>query len=329
MKNIIKFNGKEKISIWNFLVNYNTFFIFVLLVIISSCISDVFFTEKNIFNLLRQLSGLIVVSIGMLMVILHGGIDLSVGSILALTSVTSAYFIQNTGMLPIAIVITIGIGILVGVISGYLVSFHNMPPFVTTLAMMTISRGLAYIISKGSPILIGGSAGEGLLRFGDGYFLHIPYPVYLATFAIVFSVILMKYTKFGRLALALGSNETAVNLSGINVKWYKFALYVFSGGFASLAGIIATSRTGVGSPLVGNGFELDAIAAVVIGGASLAGGKGTVINTLMGVLILGMIGNIMNLINVPAYPQQVIKGLIILGAVFMQISSNKKKHKAV
>jgi len=300
----------------NFLLKHNTIFIFFILLIVSSLASESFFTERNLFNLLRQVAGIGIVSMGMLLVILTAGIDLSVGSIMALSSVLSAYFLLYLP-LPVAILAAIFIGVFSGSISGYLVSFRRMAPFIATLAMMTISRGFAYIISKGAPILLTES-GQGLKNFGTSYLLRIPHPVILM-FIIFFMVyLLLKYTAFGRLIVAIGSNETAVRLSGIRVRIYKFAVYSISGGFAAISGIISTARTGVGSPIVGLGLELDAIAAVVIGGASLSGGKGTALNTLLGIFILGMIGNIMNLKNVPAYPQQVIKGLIIIFAVLLQ-----------
>ncbi len=314
MKNKIIVKNLNKL--YHFFLKYNTECIIIILVITSSIISDAFFTERNIFNLLRQVAGKGVISMGMLMVILTSGIDLSVGSQVALGSVLSAYFITNTGYsLPIAVVLTVLIGVFFGSLSGYLVSKRNMAPFVATLAMMTITRGVAFIVSEGSPIIIDSIP---LLNFGSKYFLKIPLPVFLmlALFLVVF--FLLKFTVFGRMIKAIGSNEIAVRLSGINNFFYKFTVYSISGGFAAIAGIISTSRTGVGSPLVGQGLELDAIAAVVIGGASLKGGKGTVFKTLLGVLVLGMIGNIMNLKNVPAYPQQVIKGLIIVFAVLFQ-----------
>jgi ribose transport system permease protein len=276
----------------------------------------VFFSHTNITNLLRQVSGIGIISMGMLLVILTGGIDLSVGSVVALTSVLCGYFLQFMP-LPVALACSVIAGIMVGSFSGYLVAVHRMAPFIATLAAMTIARGAGFIISKGSPIIIG-TAGSGLTDFGTGSIIGIPYPVFLM-FAIFFLVFfILKYTVFGRLIIAIGSNEEAVRLSGIKLKYYKFAVYGMTGGFAALAGIISTSRTGVGSPIIGVGLELDVIAAVVIGGASLSGGKGTALNTLLGVLILGIIGNLMNLQNVPAYPQQVIKGLIIIAAVLMQ-----------
>jgi len=298
------------------LLKHNTILIFIVLLIASSLASDSFFTERNIFNLLRQITGIGIISMGMLLVILTGGIDLSVGSMMALSSVLSGYFLFFMS-LPFATILAILVGVFFGSISGYLVSLRRMAPFIATLAMMTIVRGFAYIISKGAPILLGES-GLALKNFGTAYLLRIPQPVILMFLIFILMYLLLKYTAFGRLIMAIGSNETAVRLSGIRVGIYKFLVYSISGGLASISGIITTSRTGVGSPIVGIGLELDAIAAVVIGGASLSGGKGTALNTLLGIFILGMIGNIMNLKNVPAYPQQVIKGLIIIFAVLLQ-----------
>jgi ribose transport system permease protein len=308
-------HGRIK-KVLQFLVEYNTLVIFLIMLLISSIVSDVFFTHTNISNLLRQISGIGIISMGMLLVILTGGIDLSVGSVVALTSVLCGFFLQYLS-LPVTLICSIIAGVVIGFFSGYLVSVHRIAPFIATLALMTIARGLGFIISKGSPIIIG-TAGTGLTNFGSGKILGIPYPVLLmfGIFSLVF--IILKYTVFGRLIIAIGSNEEAVRLSGIRLKYYKFMVYCITGGFSALAGIISTSRTGVGSPIIGVGLELDVIAAVVIGGASLSGGKGSAMNTLLGVLILGMIGNLMNLQNVPAYPQQVIKGLIIIVAVLLQ-----------
>jgi ribose transport system permease protein len=300
----------------DFILKYNTVLIFILLIIVSSLISDAFFTSRNISNLLRQVSGVGIVSLGMLLVILTGGIDLSVGSTVAFTGVLSAYFLLSMPF-SIGIGLTILTGILIGSVSGYLVAIQRMAPFIATLALMTIIRGLGFILSKGTPIILEDS-GQPLKDFGGNYVLGVPNPVVLmfAVFILVFFV--LKYTVFGRLVIAIGSNEESVRLSGIHVWIYKFSVYSICGGFAAIAGIISTSRTGVGSPILGIGMELDAIAAVVIGGASLKGGKGSAVNTLLGIIILGMIGNIMNLMNVPGYPQQVIKGLIIIFAVLLQ-----------
>jgi len=300
----------------NFLLKYNTIFIFALLLIVFSLFSEAFFSERNIFNLLRQVAGIGIVSMGMLLVILTAGIDLSVGSIAALASVLSAYFLLSLP-LPIAIFLTVLAGFALGSVSGFLVCNRRMAPFTVTLAIMPTARGLAHLISRGAPILLTES-GQALKNFGSGYLFRIPQPVILMFLVFIIVLLILKYTVFGRLVVAIGSNETAVRLSGVRVWFYKFMVYCISGGLAAIAGIISTSRTGVGSAKVGFGLELDAIAAVVIGGASLSGGKGTALNTLLGIFILGMIGNFMNLSNVPAYPQQVIKGLIIIFAVLFQ-----------
>ena len=303
-------------KILHYLLEYNTIVICVIMIVVSSMVSDVFFTSTNLSNLLRQVSGIGILSLGMLLVMLTGGIDLSVGSMVAFTSVLCGIFILNLPF-PLAIACTIIAGFIAGSLSGYLVSVHRIAPFIATLALMTIVRGLGFIFSKGSPVIMDES-GAALTAFGSGYLMGIPNPVLLMFLVFICVAVLLRYTVFGRLTIAIGSNEEAVRLSGIRVRYYKWMVYAISGGFGALAGIISTSRTGVGSPIIGIGLELDVIAAVVIGGASLNGGKGTALNTLLGVLILGMIGNIMNLLNVPAYPQQVIKGIIIIAAVLLQ-----------
>ena len=301
-------------SLRHLLLEYNTVLIFLAMIALAASISDAFFSRNNILNLLRQSAGLAGMGLGMLLVILTAGIDLSVGSVAALASVMVAWCLGPVGLWP-ALVLAVAIGGLCGAVSGYLVAARNMAPFVATLAMMTIARGFAFILSKGSPIILADSR---LNDFGSAYWLGVPAPVFVM--ALVFGLVafLLRYTVFGRMVTAIGSNEAAVRLAGVRTGWYKFAVYCISGAFCALAGIISTSRTGVGSPVVGTGAELDAIAAVVIGGASLAGGKGTAFQTLLGVLILGIIGNIMNLMNIPGYPQQVVKGLIIIGAVLLQ-----------
>jgi ribose transport system permease protein len=306
-----------------FIIEQNTVFIFIILIIISSLVSEVFFTSVNLSNLARQVSGIGVVSMGMLLVILTGGIDLSVGSVLALCGVLCAIF-SNAMPLFMAVILTLFCGMTVGSISGYLISIQKMAPFVATLALMTIARGLAFIFSKGAPILVSDNA-SALIDFGSGKLFGMPNPVLVFIFVTIAVFILLNYNVFGRIAIAVGSNEEAVRLSGVKIWVYKFSVYIIAGGLAAIAGIIGTSRTGVGSPIVGSGMELDAIAAVVIGGASLKGGKGTAWNTFLGILILGMIGNIMNLLDIPAYPQQVVKGLIIIFAVLLQrFQSNQR-----
>ncbi|NLF75080.1 MAG: ABC transporter permease, partial [Chloroflexi bacterium] len=260
-------NAKKAIS---FILRYNTIFVFLVMVIVSTMLSDVFLTERNIFNLLRQVSGLGIVSMGMLLVILTGGIDLSVGSIAALGSVLVAHFLREQPLGP-SLFLALGGGFLIGAASGILVANRNMAPFVATLALMTVARGFAYMVSKGSPIITNNDL---LSDFGSSYWIRIPLPVFLMFAIFVITLLVLRFTAFGRIVMAIGSNESAVRLAGIRVGYYKFAVYAITGVLCAIAGIISTSRTGVGSPIVGTGMELDAIAAVVIGGASLSGGRG-------------------------------------------------------
>ena len=295
---------------------YNTAIIFVLMLVVSGFITDNFFTVNNISNLIRQSAPIGLVSMGMLLVILTGGIDLSVGSIVAMIGVAFSLLSYEV-YFPVALLLSVLTGICLGCISGYLVAYRKMAPFIVTLAMMSMIRGGGYLLSKGAPISVGHYSSK-ILVLGTGSFLGVPVPaiVLLIVFAVLY--VLLKYNIFGRVVLAIGSNEEAVRLSGIAVKKTKFTVYIISAVLTTLAALLMVGRTGVGTANIGVGLELDAIAAVVIGGASLAGGKGSVLNTLLGVFILSMIGNVMNLLDITSYLQQIIKGVIIIAAVLFQ-----------
>ncbi len=323
-KKSFKSNGFGIKNVISFINKNNTFFVFLLLVIISCILTSNFFCINNITNLLRQNAPLGVVGLGMLLVIITGGIDLSIGAVVALANVIFAFLIAEGYSLILAVLITISVGVALGVIAGFLIAYQKLAPFVVTLAIMSVARGFSYIVSKGSSIRI---LNETFLVFGRSYILGIPTQFYLMIGLFIVLFIIFRYFKYGRLIVAIGSNEEAVRLSGIRVNRYKMSVYCISGAFSAIGGLLVCGRTGVGSPLVGVGMEMDAIAAVVIGGASLSGGKGSVVKTLFGVYTLGIIGNIMNLMTVPAYPQQVIKGVIILAAVLLQKFSAEKKNK--
>jgi ribose transport system permease protein len=308
-------------KLFSYLIKYNTLLIFLIMLVVSASISDAFFTATNLSNLIRQVAPVGIISMGMLLVILTGGIDLSVGSVVAMIAVLSALFTQSMP-LPLAIAASLACGLLVGSASGYLVSYQKMAPFIATLALMTIVRGFGFIFSKGAPVMVDENA-SALTDFGSESFLGIPNPAIILFIIFGITSILLKYNVFGRILIAIGSNEEAVRLSGLKVSSYKFAVYVITGGLAAIAGIISTARTSVGSPNLGVGMELDVIATVVIGGTSLAGGKGSAFNTFLGVLIVGMMGNVMNLLDIAAYSQQVIKGLIIIFAVLLQRFQDK------
>lgn len=322
---------RRPLNMASILQRYGTFGMFVVLVIVASFWSDVFLTERNIVNVLRQVAaGTGIMAVGMLFVILTGGIDLSVGSIAALGSVLVAVFIAQMGFGTFgSVALTILAGAACGLVTGFFVAFVKLPPFVISLAMMAIARGLSLIVSNGQPIMLG-DGGATIAAFGTGSLslgpISIPWPVVLMVIIFIIAASVLNYTRFGRLVKAIGSNQEAVRLSGIPVGWYLLSVYVISGSLAALAGIIAASRTTVGSAQVGVGAELDVIAAVVIGGASLMGGRGGIFNTFLGAMIIGIIGNIMNLGGVPGYHQQVYTGLIIIVAMLIQYSSHALKR---
>lgn len=310
---------KKALQFGKWFRTYGTVVIFALLVAFASSQSSAFLTERNVMNMLLQMSGVGLMSVGMLLVILTAGIDLSVGSIAALGSVASALLL-NDYPVYLAIPMVVGIGAACGAVSGILVAFFRLPAFVITLAMMTAARGYALIIANGQTILVGQS-GQSLTNFGTSYVLGVPAPAIVMFAAFLIALVVLNFTRFGRLVKAIGSNEEAVRLSGISVPLHVLLVYVISGALAAVAGILITARSGVGSPDVAVGDELNAIAAVVIGGASLMGGSGGSINTFLGVMILGIIGNIMNLAGVPGYHQEVYLGIIIVIAVVIQNAS--------
>jgi ribose/xylose/arabinose/galactoside ABC-type transport system permease subunit len=309
------------------LQRFGTLAIFLALVIVATVWSDAFLTKGNILNVLRQVaSGAGIMAVGMLFVILTRGIDLSVGSIAALGSVLTGHFVALSGYGTIpTILLVILAGGACGLFTGAFVAYLRLPSFVMSLAMLAIARGLALIISDGRPIPLG-EAGEAFQSFGSGFLFGIPQPVLLMFLVFIIGGIVLNYTRFGRIITAIGSNEEAVRLAGIAVPRYILSVYVISGMLAAIAGIISSSRTGVGSAQVGVGAELNVIAAVVIGGASLMGGRGGVINTLLGALVMGIIANIMNLAGVPGYHQQVYMGAIIVVAMLLQFGTGSLKR---
>ncbi len=293
-------------------VDYAFVIAFLLLVIITASMSDVFFTQRNLSNLLRQSVTNGLLSLGMLVVILTGGIDLSVGPIVALTGIMVAGFSKGGMPLLPAIFICLGVGIACGAINGFFISRFKLQPFIVTLATYGAIRGLVYVYSD-VPITPSDPTFRAVL--GAGFIGPIPVSamIMLICYPIVWFFLNRSYS--GRAIVAIGGNEEAVRLAGVNVTWNIFLAYMISGLFSALAGVTLASRLGISQPSVGAGFELDAIAACVIGGAILGGGGGSVFGTLAGVFALGMIDNLLNLFNVQSYYQQILKGLIILVAV--------------
>lgn len=311
-----KADAKSKIrldikGIFRFFTKNYLLVCFIVLVFACMILSNKFMTTRNIMNILLQNSMYAIIGIGMLFVIIAGGIDLSVGSVVALSVCFTAGFIQdNMGVM--AVVVVLILMALVGLVTGILVTYGKVAPFVATLAMMTILRGEAYIYQVGSDRRIDGTFLPNFINSNVG---GIPTPVIIMVIIVVISAFTLGKTTFGRSIYAIGGNAETARLAGINVKLHVILVYVISGVLAGLAGIILAGRLSMGTALVGEGFELDAIAAVVVGGAALSGGTGTVMNTVIGAFIIGVLANIMNLMGVAAYPQMIIKGVIILIAV--------------
>ena len=271
-----------------------------------------FFTATNIFNVLRQASVLALASLGMTLVMLTGGVDLSVGSIVAVAAVTAAAA-QPLGLWP-ALLLPLLVGAFLGLVNGVLVSKLKIYPFVATLSTMAIFNGLALIYTGGQYIT--GVRPE-FRPIGTGYVWIVPTPVVIAALAFALAIFVLRATPYGRNIYAVGGNKEAARLSGIAVGFYEVSVYVLSGLLCTLGALILVARTTVGDPIAGEGMSLDALAATVIGGTTFSGGVGGAAHTVAGVLILGVINNMLNLHNVSPYTQYVFKGAIILGAVFV------------
>jgi ribose transport system permease protein len=292
-----------------------------LLSFLLSALSPYFLTVSNILNVLRQISMIAVVAIGMTYVIITGGIDLSVGSVLALSAVSGAFLMTH----GVSMYLAMPVGILIGAACGFvnailIVTWINMPPFVATLAMMSVGRGLSMVITEGRPIY-GLPSSFGFIA--GGYVLGIPVPVLIMVLLYLIGHIHLSYVRSGMYYYATGGNEEAARVAGVDAKRVKLSAYVISGLTAAVAGMILASRLVSIEPLAGLGYELDAIAAAVIGGADLYGGEGSLLGTLIGAIITGVLRNGLNLLDVSPYWQQVVVGLVIASVV--SINALRKK----
>lgn len=281
-----------------------------------------FLTQKNVFNILRQNASNLFLATGMTMVIILGGIDLSVGSVIALSGCVAAGCVVNLGMPELfAFLIAVAIGAVVGMANGLVICKTNIPPFIVTLASMNIVKGIALVYTQGAPIRCMTDA----FKFpGAGYVGPVPTPVLLMLIIYVIAVLLINRTHFGRHIYAVGGNAQAARFSGINVSKVKFLVHTFIGVMAGIAGVVIASRLYSGQPTAGDGAEMDAIAAVVVGGTSMSGGSGRLGGTLIGVLIIGVLNNGLNLMGVDSNWQYIVKGFVILLAVYVDFIRNRK-----
>jgi len=294
---------------------------------VAALISPAFLNPVNLTNVLRQVSLFGIVSVGMTFVILTKGIDLSVGSILGVCAVTAATLLTMGWPVAVVVVVVLLVGVLQGAVNGLGVTWGGVPPFIMTLGVMVMGRGLAMMIANGQPVSIRGVAEE-FSWLGRGDMLGLPVPVWIFLLVAAVSIFVLRFTAYGRQVYAIGSNAEAARLSGINVKAVEFSVYVISGFLAGLTGLIFVSRLTVGEPTAGTGIELEAIAITVIGGTSLFGGEGTIVGTIIGAGILAVLANIMNLVGVSPFTQQIVKGAIIVGAVLYEMQQRKRRPKA-
>lgn len=312
-------NKEGKNNNFNFkelLVEYKSLVGLLGLVIVVAILSPSFLTVNNILNVLRQTSINAIIAAGMTFVILTGGIDLSVGSILGFSGAVAAYTLASGQSIVIALALALVVGTGIGFINGVVISKGKLQPFIATLASMTILRGATLVFTDGKPITIG-SEGAALTfgKIGGGSIFTIPTPALIMIVVFVVCYYILNQTKIGRYTYALGGNEEATKLSGLDTDKIKIFAYTVSGVLAAIAGIIITSRLFSAQPNAGNGYELDAIAAVVLGGTSLSGGKGKITGTIIGALIIGILSNALNLLDVSSYFQMIAKGIVILIAV--------------
>lgn len=325
---------EKKVLIKSIISKYGIYFVFLGLVLFMSIMHPAFLTVNNILNIIRQVTSIGLIALGVTIIIITRGIDLSSGSVLALVSVIAASLAQNPDwaarmypalpMLPVVVPIVVGlaIGALCGGINGFFVAKTGIPPFIATLGMMIVARGAAMIYSDGRPV---SSLTPEYNFIGQGEIFGIPFPVILFAIMAVLCYILLNHTRFGKYVYAIGGNEQAAHVSGINVSKYKILVYILGGAMSALAALVLSARISSGQPGLGNMFELDAIAAATIGGVSHSGGIGTIQGTVVGALIIGVLNNGLDLLNVSAYWQMVIKGVIIVAAVAFDMRKNARK----
>lgn len=323
----------NKLTIKQYILKFQSIIALLVMCIAMSFLSDRFLTVENTWNVMRQISVNLIISVGMTLVILTKGIDLSVGSVLAIAGAVTASIVKFGTEIPSmnvylqftfvgAIAGGILAGVLLGGFNGLMITRFKVPPFVATLAMLTIARGMTMLWTGGFPIT--GMTKE-MAFIGTGWFLGIPMPVWISAVVVLIAVLVTKRTQLGRHIYAVGGNETAARLSGLKIERIKLIVYSVAGAMAAIAGILVTSRLDSAQPNAGAGYELDSIAAVVIGGTSLSGGKGSVMGTVQGALIIGVLNNGLVLLNVSPFWQQIIKGLVILIAVGIEKINSKEE----
>lgn len=315
--------AKQKLNAKAFIAKYGVILGLVVIMIFFTIMKAKFLTLENMLNMLRQTSINGLLAIGMTFVVLTGGIDLSVGSVVGAAGMFSALVARAETGMPwyLAVLVGLGVGLLLGTVNGVIISYLKVPAFIATLGMMSIARGVTFMASNAKPVP---GLGKGFLKIGGGSLGIIPIPILILVFVLILAYIILYKTRYGRYVFATGGNPVSARVSGINVKGVICSVYMISGILAGLAGVILTSRVTSGLSQSGDGYEVDAIAAAVIGGNSLSGGRGRLWGTIVGFLIMGVMNNGLDMMAVSSYWQLVIKGIIIIGAVMLD-SLNESK----
>ncbi|MCI8375462.1 MAG: ABC transporter permease [Lachnospiraceae bacterium] len=312
----------QKKDMAKILRQFGLIFVALFIVVLMSFLSPVFMTSQNITNILRQISLNGILSIGMSFVILTGGIDLSVGSVIAITGVISGSIMDTGGNWFVACIVALLCSLICGAINGWLISYVEFQPFIATLSTMTIGRGIALAYSDGKPYTI---SDPSFIRIGQGNVMGIPIPIILLVIFCIAGLVILNMTTFGRYVFAIGGNKNAAKLSGVRTRRIQLAVYVLSSVCAWMVGLILAARISSGQPTAGESFEMDAIAATAIGGTSMSGGIGSLTGTICGFILLGLLNNSMNLMNINSFYQQIVKGCLIILAVFLDMRTKGKK----
>lgn len=294
---------------------------FLIMFIFLGIASDRFLTVGNWINVARQISTNTMISIGVMMAILISGIDLTVGSVIALAGCIAVKAVEAKVPIPLAVILACGVGCLSGLVTGIIIAYTGMPPFVVTLAMQNVCRGASYLTANGTPIRSTSNVFESI---GTGYLGPIPYPVIYTAVFLALTWFILNQTRLGRRIYAVGGNREAAVFSGINIRWVEIFVYTYSGMLAAFAGVVLAARMASGQPAVGIGYETDAVAASVLGGASMIGGEGTVGGLLIGALVIGILSNGLNLLGVNSFWQYIAKGVVIIIAVNIDMIRKKK-----
>lgn len=303
-----------------FLKKFGIYLGFLIIFILFSVLSPYFFAQRNILNIIVQSAIIAIIAIGETIVILTGGIDLSVGSIVAFVSIITGMTLVAGWPIPLAIIFSIMVGVMIGLINGTIISFGKVPAFIMTLGMMSIAKGASLAANAGRPV---SGLPISFQNIATTRILGIPIFVIYCIIAFTIMYIVLNKIKLGRYIYAIGGNKSAARLSGIKVKKVNTIAYVFSGLFAGIGGVLLTARLNYATPLSGEGYELDVIAATVIGGTALSGGSGNILGTLVGALMLGTLRNGLTLLNVSSFYQKIIIGTVIIAAVFVDRAKDR------